>query len=98
MPCSSTLNTARGSRECEFKRAPHIDPSNSQCILYLRTVVEHRYRGIVDNFWAISEHLPWLGGLGALTSSGDHAFGITTAADDTTHPPVMQRWFVFMYE
>jgi len=30
--------------------------------------------------------------LGDLTDSG-HAFGITTAADDTTNPPGMQLWF-----
>ena len=40
----------------------------------------------------MAEHLEWLPELQKLTETG-HAFGITSASDDTTNPPLMQKWF-----
>merc|ERR1712032_346288 len=62
-----------------------------------RRTVEHAlkftYRGIVDNYSLVVEPLPWLPELGDLVQKG-HAVAVTSAPDDVTNPPVMQKWWV----
>jgi pimeloyl-ACP methyl ester carboxylesterase len=53
----------------------------------------HTYRGVSDNIHTIVDELPFeLSDLGSLTRRG-LKFWITTAPDDGTNPPPMQRWW-----
>jgi len=54
--------------------------------------IKFTHRGIVDNYGTIVEPLEWLPELGNLVAKG-HAMAVTSAPDDTTNPPAMQKWF-----
>lgn len=54
----------------------------------------HTYRGYTDNMHTVIDDIPFsLNELGDRLTARGSKIGITTAPDDTTNPPAMQRWF-----
>ena len=77
------------------KESPGESRATEACVDFIESSdhsMAFTHRGMTDNVWPIAiEGLPWLPSLSSLVADG-RVFAVTTASDDTTNPPEMQRW------